>query len=144
MEKLENVIFYTMDKAIKSYRQYAQKQLKKAGLTVTIDQWLILKNIQNHPQINQQELSYSVFKDTASVTRIIDLLVKSGLLNRDVHNEDRRRKTLSLTKKGLEVMEQVQPIVMQNRATALAGLKEKDLADLRKHLQLIINNTEAA
>lgn len=142
MERLEDVIFYTIDKAIKSYRQYAQKQLKKAGLTVTIDQWLILKNIQSYPQINQQELSQRVFKDTASVTRIIDLLVKSGLLHRDVHNEDRRRKSLSLTAKGLDIMEQVKPIVMRNRATALDGINPKELEELRRHLQLIINNTD--
>lgn len=142
MERLEDVIFYTIDKAIKSYRQYAQKQLKKAGLTVTVDQWLILKNIQSYPQINQQELSQRVFKDTASVTRIIDLLVKSGLLHRDVHNEDRRRKSLSLTVKGLDIMEQVKPIVMRNRATALDGINPKELEELRRHLQLIINNTE--
>lgn len=144
MERLENVIFYTLDKAIKSYRQYAQKQLKQAGLKVTIDQWLILTNLQDNPEISQQELSARVFKDTASVTRIIDLLVKSGLLDRDVHADDRRRKSLSLTSKGKEILEQVRPVVRKNRATALEGLGEEDLKALRSHLQLIIRNTEEA
>ena len=144
MERLENVIFYTLDKAIKSYRQYAQKQLKQAGLKVTIDQWLILTNLQDNPEISQQELSARVFKDTASVTRIIDLLVKSGLLDRDVHADDRRRKSLSLTSKGKEILEQVRPVVKKNRATALEGLGEEDLKALRSHLQLIIRNTEEA
>ena len=144
MERLENVIFYTLDKAIKSYRQYAQKQLKQAGLKVTIDQWLILTNLQDKPEISQQELSARVFKDTASVTRIIDLLVKSGLLDRDVHADDRRRKSLSLTSKGKEILEQVRPVVRKNRATALEGLGEEDLKALRSHLQLIIRNTEEA
>ena len=144
MERLENVIFYTLDKAIKSYRQYAQKQLKQAGLKVTIDQWLILTNLQDNPEISQQELSARVFKDTASVTRIIDLLVKSGLLDRDVHADDRRRKSLSLTSKGKEILEQVRPVVRKNRATALEGLGEEDLKALRRHLQLIIRNAEEA
>ena len=125
MERLENVIFYTLDKAIKSYRQYAQKQLKMAGLKVTIDQWLILTNLQDNPEISQQELSARVFKDSASVTRIIDLLVKSGLLDREVHADDRRRKSLSLTSKGREILEQVRPVVKKNRATALEGLGEE-------------------
>src|SRR5690606_41879789 len=79
MENIESVVFYTIDKSIKAYRQYAQKQLKEAGFQVTIDQWLVLKNIQELPQISQQELSRRVFKDNASVTRIIDLLVKQGI-----------------------------------------------------------------
>ena len=142
MEKLENVIFYTLDKAIKSYRQYAQKQLRKAGIALTIDQWLILTNLQDNPEISQQELSARVFKDTASVTRIIDLLVKSELLDREVHADDRRRKSLSVTPKGLEILEKVRPVVLKNRATALEGLEKKELKALRKHLLLIIRNTE--
>ena len=142
MEKLENVIFYTLDKAIKSYRQYAQKQLRKAGITLTIDQWLILTNLQDNPEISQQELSARVFKDTASVTRIIDLLVKSELLDREVHADDRRRKSLSVTPKGLEILEKVRPVVLKNRATALEGLEKEELKALRKHLLLIIRNTE--
>lgn len=43
MEMLDKVNFYHIEKAIKSYRQYGQSQIKNAGLNVTIDQWLVLK-----------------------------------------------------------------------------------------------------
>ena len=33
MEHLNDIIFYHLDKAIKTYRQFAQEQLKKPGLT---------------------------------------------------------------------------------------------------------------
>src|SRR5690606_16416559 len=100
MENIESVVFYTIDKSIKAYRQYAQKQLKESGFHVTIDQWLVLKNIQELPQISQQELSRRVFKDTASVTRIIDLLVKQGMITREASENDRRRNFLKVTQIG--------------------------------------------
>lgn len=140
MENIENVIFYSIDKAIKSYRQYAQKQIKEAGLSVTVDQWLILKNLQENPQINQQELSRKVFKDNASVTRIIELLVKSNLVKREINEEDRRRNYLSVTEEGDKILAQVQPIILKNRAKALAGIDTKELQVMRKNLQQIIHN----
>ena len=144
MEKIEKVIFYSLDKAIRLYRQYAQKQLKIAGHSITIDQWLVLKKIQEHPEINQQELGIKVFKDTASVTRIIELLVRSGLLQRDIHHKDRRRRNLALTRLGTTTLEEVQPIILQNRKTALAGISSGDLDHLQETLQRIVSNiTEA-
>ena len=140
MERIEDVLFYTIDKSIKSYRQFAQKRIKEAGLSITIDQWLILKNIQENPQINQYELSRKVFKDSASVTRIIDLLVKSDLLEREIHEQDRRKKSLSVTQKGQETLAEVQQIVLRNRAQALKGIETKELESMKRNLQQIIYN----
>ncbi|MDX1760600.1 MAG: MarR family transcriptional regulator [Christiangramia sp.] len=140
MEKLEDVIFYTIEKTIKSYRQFAQNRIKKAGYKITIDQWLILKKIQENPDINQYELGKRVFKDSASVTRIIDLLVKSGFLKREENFEDRRRKKLLVSNVGSEMLRNVQNVVLENRSEAIKGIPQEELENLKKNLQLIINN----
>jgi len=140
MENIESVVFYTIDKSIKAYRQFAQKKLKDAGFSVTIDQWLVLKNIQELPQISQQELSRRVFKDTASVTRIIDLLVKSGMITRETSDNDRRRNFLKVTPAGLKTLKEIQPVILKNRATALNGIESPQLEALKKNLQTIIDN----
>lgn len=143
MENIESVVFYTIDKSIKAYRQYAQKQLKESGFQVTIDQWLVLKNIQELPQISQQELSRRVFKDTASVTRIIDLLVKQGMITREASENDRRRNFLSVTREGIKTLKDIQPVIMKNRATALKGIDPRELETLKKNLQTIIGNVSS-
>ena len=79
MEPLSDVIFYSIDKAIKTYRQYAQKQLKNAGYSITIDQWLVIKTLLENPHIKQQDLGEKTFKDNASITRIIELLENQKL-----------------------------------------------------------------
>lgn len=140
MEKIEDILFYTIDKSIKTYRQFAQKRIKDAGYSVTIDQWLVLKNIQEFPGINQQDLSKKVFKDNASVTRIIELLVQSQLLERSVNEGDRRRTFITITQQGLKTLQDVQEIVLQNRAKALKGLDSQELKELKKNLQKIIDN----
>jgi len=142
MEKLEAVIFYTLDKCIKTYRQFAQRRLIEDGVEITIDQWLVLNSIAEKPEISQLEIADKVFKDAASVTRIIDLLIKKDYLNRETHEKDRRRFTLSITSEGKALLKSVSKIVEGNRATALKGLSDKSLTETREILNMIINNCQ--
>lgn len=140
MEKLNDIIFYALDKSIRSYRQYAQKQLKAKGFDITIDQWLVLKCIQENEAISQQQIAASVFKDVASVTRIIELLVKNEYLTRSFHSTDRRRFELKLTDKAVVLISKIKPYTEQNRTKALQGLTDKDIKQLHSMLQVIIEN----
>ena len=140
MEKLNNIIFYNIDKAIRSYRMYAMKKIREKGYKITIDQWLIIKSILENPEITQQELAKNVFKDNASVTRIIDLMVKSNYLNRKVDTNDRRKSILSVTKEGKDIIQKVQNIVLENRKVALNGIDKEDLDAMDIILQKIITN----
>lgn len=140
MEKLKDITFYHMDKAIRTYRNYAQKRLRENGFTITIDQWLVIKAIMENPDITQQDLAEKVFKDNASVTRIIALLVKSGYLERDLNPDDRRKTVLDVTREGRDVIAQVQTLVMQNRQVALNGIAQDELEILNKALKIITTN----
>lgn len=140
MEKLNSIIFYNIDKAIRAYRNYAQRQLKAHGYTITIDQWLIIKAILENPGITQNEIGDLVFKDNASVTRIIDLMVKSEYIIRKVHPEDRRKTQLEVTDSGVKVIKEVQNIVEKNRKTALKGISNNELEVMYSALLKISEN----
>ncbi|HVW97200.1 MAG TPA: MarR family transcriptional regulator [Mucilaginibacter sp.] len=140
MDKLDNVIFYNLEKAVKSYRQFAQANCLKAGVEITIDQWLVLKTIGEYPDITQHQLAGRIFKDVASVTRMIELLVTKDLLFRKSHAEDRRRFTLTLSDRGRKVLELMRPISLSNRRQALEGVTETELQTVQGVLQKIIHN----
>lgn len=141
MEKLENIIFYTLERAIKSYRQYAQHNITAAGIDITIDQWLLLKAIQENPGTPQNELAKTVFKDIASVTRMIELMVTKGFLIRNINSSDRRRSLLDLTDAGLLTLKTIQPVIEANRNTALNSLSKNELILLEDLLSRITKNT---
>ena len=138
--RLENVFFYILEKTIKSYRQFAQRNLNEINEDITIDQWLVLKTIDDNPNITQREIAESVFKDHASITRIIDLLVKKGFLERSFNPSDRRRYGLALTSLGKITQEQSIPVIVQNRKKALKGLSPEEIETLRNLLQKITIN----
>ena len=142
MEKLDSIIFYTIDKAIRSYRQYAQKQLKLRGIEITVDQWLVLKALLENPKAQQNELSEQVFKDAASVNRIISLLVKNGYMDRKVDAKNRRLTILKVNAKGLQILSDMEGIIQQNREVALAGVDEAMKDQVLRAMQLITINTQ--
>ncbi len=132
--------FYLLDKAIRSYRQHAHEQLNGRGLDITVDQWLVLKALHENPERSQQELASAVFKDHASFTRMVELLVKKGYLSRDMHPSDRRRFLLQITKSGAKLLQDMQPVIEQNRKTALKGIGKNELAGLQQTLKKIVDN----
>ena len=142
MENLADILFYTIDRSIKSYRQYAQKQLKDAGFEITIDQWLVLKSIHEDNSIAQQQIAEKVFKDVASITRIIEILVQKNYLSRSFHSGDRRRFELKLTVEGTGLLKKMQPYIEKNRNTAINGIETSEILKLQETLKKIINNVQ--
>jgi DNA-binding MarR family transcriptional regulator len=140
MEKLDQVLFFTLEKSIKTYRQFAQRQLDQTNNDITIDQWLVLKSIQDWPDISQHQIAENVFKDYASVTRMIELLVKKEYLLREFHSTDRRRFNLTITKRGQSVIQKVIPVITANRKQALKSLTKEEIETSKAFLNRIIEN----
>lgn len=133
-------VFYYLDRAIKEYRKYAQMQIKKIEKDITLDQTLALILISNEKKYSQTELSKILFKDFASLTRMVELLVKKGFITRSINNNDRRRANLELTTKGRLTIKNLTPIIIQNRINALEGIIDLEQNNLKITLNKITNN----
>ena len=144
MEKLNDTFFYNLEKSVKTYRQYFQNQLKKHGLGITLDQWLILNTIIENPDISQNEIAEKVFKDKASVARIIELFVQNGFLVRAIHPTNRRMFQLSITEKGTETIGKLSDLVQVFRKNALVGISSDVLRDTQNTMKIIVANCKNA
>ncbi len=139
-EPVTDVVFYTIEEAIKTYRKFAQKRISKQGIDITVDQWLILNCLASNENIPQNQLAELTFKDVASVTRMIDLLVKKKYIVRSMHSDDRRRFVLKITERGQEIIERVSLIVNENRSIALNGLSVDEISRMQSSLKQIVKN----
>ena len=144
MEKLNDTFFYNLEKSVKTYRQYFQNQLKANGFDITLDQWLILNTIIENPNISQNEIAEKVFKDKASVARIIELLVQNGFLTRSIHPTNRRMFQLSITEKGNETIEKLSGLVQVFRKNAVLGISPDVLKETQSIMKTIIANCKNA
>lgn len=136
---LDEVYFFWLDRANKAYKQYAHKLFQEIGVNITDDQWIVIKRIDEQPGINQKTLSKDLYKDPASITRILDNLVKKDLVIREMGN-DRRTFNLTLTKSGKAVVKKVLPVAIKGRAKGLEGLSKNDTAKLIEMLKTISTN----
>jgi len=140
--RLQDVIFYSLESAIKAYRRFAQSRLDAEGIDITVDQGMVLKTIHDSPDITLQQVGVVVFKDFASVTRIVQLLEQKGLLRRKPHPTDKRRSKLLLTSAGESVIRASAAIAQANRRHALQGISQEEVERLRATLNRITENCE--
>jgi len=133
-------IFYTIEKAIKEYRRFAQRNLNQTIGNITIDQALLIIFINNYPELSQNEIGELIFKDNASVTRMIELMTKKEYLKRSVNKKDRRKYNLSITNKGKKALIYSSSIISTNRKSALKGISDNEINQLKSTLTKIINN----
>jgi DNA-binding MarR family transcriptional regulator len=135
---------YSLEQAIKAYRRLCQQNISQVMDNLTVDQALALIVLDQHPTLSQHEIAELVFKDKASITRIIELLVRKGLVARSIHATDRRKFDLRITPQGRETIAQLGGTIRLNQQTALAGLSEAELAQFYATLQKIIANCSSS
>ena len=140
--RLQDLVFYSLEATAKAYRRFAQARLHAAGIDITIDQWLVLKTIHEAADVTLQQVGAAVFKDFASITRIVQLLERKGLLRRKPHPTDGRRSELMLTRSGEAVIRTVEPIAHAYRRQALEGIDAEEVARLRAVLKRIAENCD--
>jgi DNA-binding MarR family transcriptional regulator len=133
---------YLLDRTARRVKQYAQQKFSIESFNVTVDQWLILKNLDNDRYLKQTELAELTGKDNPTLTRIIDLLCKKQLTERVIHKTDRRCFTVHLTENGKQLLNELSPKVADIRMRAWDGLSEADYEDLKRILNKIYQNLE--
>src|SRR5690606_9648549 len=140
MDEKYNAYSLLLDRTARRVKQYAQQRFKEMGFNVTVDQWLVLKQLYEHKQIQQNELAEIIFKDNPTLTRIIDLLCDKRLAERNVHPGDRRCFMVSLTTKGKKRVEELLPKVQEVRLRAWDGLSSRDFNQFKRILNTIYEN----
>ena len=133
-------VFHAIERTIKEYRKFSQKNISNQVKDLTIDQGMVLLFLDKHSELTQKEIAALVFKDNASMTRKINLMVNKEYLKRSINNVDRRRFTIEITAKGKKVLETLPPIILSNREKSLKGITEKELIQLETILKKITTN----
>lgn len=87
------------------------------------------------------EIAERMIDRAPDVTRRIDALVKSGLVERDRSDEDRRVVLTRITKKGLALLEKMYPEVSKNQEKILASIPQEDLQELTRICELLMTAT---
>ncbi len=142
MDSLYNVTLFQIDKTSKVAKVYSQREFDKLGIDITVEQWILLKIIDEHEEISQRELADLSLRDPASITRTLDLLQKKGYIERIAIEGNRRQYHLMLTKSGSKFVGKLLPVIEALRKRSTKGLTDHEVATLHILLKKVQNNME--
>lgn len=123
-------------------RLYADKQAAQFGLTRT--QWAVLAKVNRTEGLKQAEIAEMLEIQPITLTRLIDKLCKSGLLERRSDATDRRINRLYLTKAARPLMAKLAALRSEVVATACTGFSHAEVHRLVEQLEAIKDNVRDA
>lgn len=131
-----------LDRTARRVKQFAQASFSTHGIDLTVDQWSVIKTLYEHQDLTHKDLSEKCGKDQPTMTRIVDLLLKKGYVQRIVHPNDRRSLHIQLTEAGQKQAKSLAPLVKDFRMKAWENLTEEDFENFTRILNTIYNNLE--
>lgn len=128
-----------IDRTYKVVRQDLISRFKEAGIDLTPEQWVVLSKL-SEKDMYQTDLASHSFRDKPTVSRIVDLLMKKGLVDRVRDQVDGRRLQVHITRKGRETVLQAKPAVDASRQLGWTNLSESEYGTLITLLDKIFVN----
>lgn len=121
-------------------RQHVQKRIKKNNINISYEMLEVLVCLWRKDGINQQELADRTLKEKASMSYLIDNLVKRDLVKRSEDENDRRNKRIYLTGEGKQLQEQMQPWATEMYTAASDDLSAEIILAATQLIQKMTKN----
>jgi len=135
MYHLEEALGFQVNMTANAMKNRFNNFLKPYNLTS--EQHVIMKSIEENPNITPTQLADITFKDKTTITRMIDTLVKNEMIVRIPKVDDRRAYNIKWSKKGEKVMEEIIPIVEEVIHKQRALFSQEELKNFLKVLEIL-------
>lgn len=115
-------ILISLRKIIQATDLHSRSLNKRFGLTGP--QLLVLEEVSNHERITVTGLAKAIFLSQATVTDIINRLVKKGYLIKKKSDRDKRQVRISLSDSGAEVLKKAPPPLQETFIERFSNLAD--------------------
>jgi MarR family transcriptional regulator, transcriptional regulator for hemolysin len=119
-------------------RTYADHKAAQFGMTRA--QWAVLVRVDRAEGLNQSELAEVLDLQPITLTRLLDKLCDSGLIERRPDPADRRAKRLFLTPAARPLLEQLSVLGAETMADTLAGVDRSTVEQMISNLAIVKDN----
>lgn len=121
-------------------RRDLQNRFRDAGVRLGAEEWAVLLMLWQEDERTPGELANLTVKDQTTMTRLLDGMVRKGLVTRSPDKDDRRRVRVSLTEKGANMQATLVPLAAEMIAQSQRGISAEDLEITRRTLRRITEN----
>jgi DNA-binding MarR family transcriptional regulator len=126
--------------AIPGGMRFIRQQMRRnRGQDLTVPQFRSLIFVHYHPEGSLSPLADHIGLSLPAASRMVDGLVRRGLLIRKSHSGDRRCVRLALTARGNTVFRLARESTHRALAERMKSLPHRDLRMVRRALQIILD-----
>ena len=139
---LKKSLGFKLDRASRFTTLNFNKNLKENNIILTAEQWGIINFLLEEDGINQNQIGKLINKDHTCVSRLIDTLIKKGIINKEISLEDKRVNLIYLTKAGKELQNKAADTVRHSLDKVFKNVSEEEKEIFSIVLDKIIKNLE--
>ena len=118
---------YVLAAAHRKVHASLSQRLKTFG--VQIEAWRVMETLDTRPAVTMSELAVLVLLNPPTLTKLVDRMVSSGLVHRQIAKRDQRQVNLVLTDLARKRMSQIRTQVQSEDEKILAAIGSEN-ADL--------------
>jgi len=139
-QNLDSVIYFLMERVMRRAKIVSRQRFQALNVSITIDQWVVLKRIAENEPLTQKDIAQSTFKEPAAVTRILDILSKLDYVKRLPVVGDRRKYHLALTENGQALYDELIPHIIEIRAQGIQDIQAENIENMKDALRKMYEN----
>lgn len=117
-------------------RSIANAYDRRFGLS--IPEWRVIAVLGRFPGLSAVEVAERTMMDKVAVSRAVSKLIKSGRIDREFADADRRRSILNLSEEGRLVHDEIAPLALKFESDLLQGLTDDEIRALNALMERLM------
>jgi len=139
---LEEALGFWVARVYMESRAQMYRRFKRHGVELTPEQWVVLVRLWQNEGVTQSTLAERTFRDLPTMSRILTLMEKVGLVERRRDTSDGRARLVYLSERGRSLRRALVGEARSMVDDLLAGIPAADIATTRRTLKRMLANLE--
>ena len=106
---------------------------------VSIPEWRVIAVLGRYPGLSAVEVADRTFMDKVAVSRAVTKLIKTGRIDREFADADRRRSILNLSEEGKKVHNEIAPLALEFEQQLVQNISEDDFEKFNSILEQLLD-----
>jgi DNA-binding MarR family transcriptional regulator len=137
-DQLQNYIPYLFSRLSNSWNTDQNRDLSEHGINNLVFRTLSVLYIYKSLTVN--EIADLAVTEQSTASRVIESMVSSGWVKREIAEEDQRRRLVALTADGEALLRQIWPVMEKNYDKLTDGINPDDIEVCARVLARMIDN----
>ncbi|HEX7584011.1 MAG TPA: MarR family transcriptional regulator [Prolixibacteraceae bacterium] len=131
---------YLLGRTQRVYKNLMVIEFRKHKIELSFEQFVMMQMLNSDCTLIQQDVANQLQKDKSIIVRQINVLLERQYVVRLTNKDDKRKKNLSITKSGMDILNQMKEIAFSVSKKLLSGVTENEMDTFQSVLMKIQEN----